>query len=532
MRRRPLILTAATGLAAVAVAALPAAAADVPGVSKNVTMIRTVGAGAGATTQTSLISGTFAHTGNFFYTSRANGLSVFDTTDPRDPRLVGTTAQVEFENESMTYAEKVVNGVLRRFVFVGNDLVQVTGAGTGTPSNPGTPPAVLGRAGGKQVVVFDVTTASAPVEYVRFNTTTSSHTLQCVTLSCEYAYTAGGKGVFSVLDLTRLGDSALDGTTALGRQTSFGELKTVASPSAKSSFAAGHYWDFDTETSRSGRKVGWHTGGGGASAFDVTDPANPTLLATTNSFGTSVPQPTNPVADDGHNYNDFILHNSRRPNADRFMPGTDATPSVMAGNVLVVTEEDYANNGGEAVCSQSGSIETWAVPSLPGMDPGSNTGTGAIYPLDKLNPIGGTLPVTAAAPGAAQAFCSAHWFDYHQDGFLAQGFYQGGLQIIDVRDARHLSSYGFYKLPGATEVWDAYWVPVRDGVGVDTGQKTNVVYTADLVAGLGVYDVALPGVVPASDVPEVPVAALLPVAALALVGGAVVLRRRRSGAAA
>jgi hypothetical protein len=46
---------------------------------------------------------------------------------------------------------------------------------------------------------------------------------------------------------------------------------------------------------------------------------------------------------------------------------------------------------------------------------------------------------------------------------------------------------------GASEVWDAYWVPVRDRRGRATGKKTRIVYTADFVRGVDVYEVDLPG---------------------------------------
>jgi hypothetical protein len=91
----------------------------------------------------------------------------------------------------------------------------------------------------------------------------------------------------------------------------------------------------------------------------------------------------------------------------------------------------------------------------------------------------------------AGAFCSAHWFDYHQDGFVAHGFYQAGLRILDVKDPRNIAQIG-YATTAVTETWDAYWVPVRDEDGVMTGEKTNIVYTADLTRGVDVYEVDLP----------------------------------------
>ena len=79
---------------------------------------------------------------------------------------------------------------------------------------------------------------------------------------------------------------------------------------------AGHYWDFDGV-------LGWHTGSGGAAAFDVSDPVHPRLVNATNAKGIAP------------GLNDFIQHNSMRPNAKAFRKG--APPSIKNGNVLLVT---------------------------------------------------------------------------------------------------------------------------------------------------------------------------------------------------
>jgi hypothetical protein len=115
------------------------------------------------------------------------------------------------------------------------------------------------------------------------------------------------------------------------------------------------------------------------------------------------------------------------------------------------------------------------------------SGTGTIAPLDIINPVKFGDGLSTPIGG----FCSAHWFDYHQSGIVAQGFYQQGLRFIDTRNARDLKQYA-YVTGGATEVWDAYWVPQRDRRGVAQRKKTNIVYTTDLVRGLDVFQVDVP----------------------------------------
>jgi len=404
------------------------------------------------------ISGEFARTGPFFYVSSLDSISVFDTSDARRPRLRGVLPNLVFENEAMSYGERIEGGVLRRFVLVGNDLYNVT-------VDPATGPQ-RGRIGGGEVIVVDVTDPDHP--RVRSRTpgsratpgavTTSTHTVQCLTTSCEYAYTAGDSGAFSVIDLRDL-DRPVQVATP---------LSPASTSNAIFATGAGHYWDFDAAG------VGWHTGSGGAAAFDVSDPLVPRPRNGTNAQGTQTP------------WNDFIHHNSQRPNASRFSVGT--APSVANGNVLLVTEEDYFKDGDELVCDRAGSFQTWEIPSLDGAGYSAGTpGAGSIRPLDLINPV----KVGDGLSAPVGAFCSAHWFDYHQSGIIAQGYYQQGLRFIDVRNARDLGQYA-YVTGGATEVWDAYWVPQRNSKGVAQAKKTNLVYTTDLVRGLDVFEVDVP----------------------------------------
>ena len=413
--------------------------------------------------ETAAISMEFARTGPFAYVSSLDTISVLDLTDPRDPKLRGTLVQALFENESMTYGERIVDGKLVRFVIAAVDIYRLAS----------DDPEHVNVDSGAQLAIVDVTDPDKP--FTRSVTpldgpaaiSSSTHTVQCVDQKdCKYAYTAGGRaGFFSILDFTNLDAPK--------------QIATVNSPAAAGNpvfkTGAGHYWDFDGA-------LGWHTGSGGAAAFDVSNPLKPVLLNATNKQGVA------PVI------NDFIQHNSMRPNAAAFKPG--APPSIANGNVLLITEEDYANDGDEIECDKAGSFQTWYVPDLDGeayraRNPGGKTvGVGDISLLDMTNaPVefGGGLSGPLAA-----GFCSAHWFDVHQDGFVAIGQYGAGMRILDVRDARNIKQLG-YATGGATQVWDAYWVPQRDPAGVVIpGKKTNLVYTADAVRGIEVFEVTLP----------------------------------------
>lgn len=438
--------------------------------------------------ETAAISGTFAKSAPYFYVSSTDSISVFDVSDPVRPRLTGTLANLIFENEAMNYGEKKVGGVVNRFVLVGADLVQYS------PDDPD------GVGTFNEVLVVDVTDPTSPHVRSRLKTTTNTHTVSCINESdCQYAYSAGSRGKYSIVDLTDLDKPReVDSDPATAGTQPFSS--PAASPNPVFTRGAGHKWNFDNAG------YGIHTGSGGSAIFDVSDPAAPRLAATTDENGVRSP------------WNDFIHHNAARPNAASFDP--TAAPSLAKGNVLLVTEEDYENTD----CATAGSFQSWHVTSLDGTP-------GTIHPLDRINPV--DLGEGVSAPH--MAFCSAHWFDVHQSGIVAQGFYEGGLRLIDARDPGNLTEYG-YVASGLSEVWDAYWVPQRTKTGVATGSKTNIVYTVDAVRGLDVYTVDLPGsttspsllggAAPTGGLGSDPALALLAGGLVGLSGLALVRRRR------
>ncbi|HEU4913155.1 MAG TPA: hypothetical protein VFV76_14795, partial [Actinomycetes bacterium] len=395
--------------------------------------------------ETAAISGVFAKSAPYFYVSSTDSISVFDVSDPVRPRLTGTLANLVFENEAMNYGEKKVDGVVNRFVLVGADLVQYS------PDDPTS----VGRS--NEVIVVDVTDPANPSVRSRLKTTTNTHTVSCINeRDCQYAYTAGRRGEYSIVDLSDLDNPReVDADPATAGTQPF--TSPAGGPNAVFTTGAGHKWNFDDAG------YGIHTGSGGSAVFDVSDPVAPRLVATTDENGTKDP------------WNNFIHHNSARPNAASF--DATAAPSLAKGNVLLVTEEDYENTD----CATAGSFQSWQVTSLDGTP-------GTIHPLDRINPV--DLGEGVSAPH--MAFCSAHWFDVHQSGIVAAGFYEGGLRLIDARDPRDLKEYG-YVASGLSEVWDAYWVPQRNKSGVATDSRTNIVYTVDAVRGLDVYTVDLPG---------------------------------------
>ncbi|MDQ3485746.1 MAG: hypothetical protein M3445_10125 [Actinomycetota bacterium] len=393
------------------------------------------------------IAGVFSPSAPYFYVSTLESIDVYDVEDPLNPVLAGTLPQAVFENEAMNYGERTnKRGKTTRFVLVGVDLTQ---ASSDDPQHNNLD-------GASEVIVVDVTDPTEPFIRSRTPATTSTHTVACVNVrSCTTAYTAGSRpGRYSIINL-----SDLDNPREVDARPGVKGKQAFPSPASGPGgpLTAGHKWNFD------GAGYGFHTGGAGTAVFDVSRPRAPRLVTTTGAAGV---QP---------GWNDFIHHNSARPNARAFAPYSP--PSVRNGNVALITEEDYENTD----CATAGSFQTWKVTTLSGKP-------SAVRPLDRINPVteggGGISP-------PKNAFCSAHWFDYHPSGIVALATYAGGLRLIDVRDPKNLEQYG-YATFGASEVWDAYWAPKRNKQGEAIG-KSNIVYTVDLVRGIDVYSVTLPG---------------------------------------
>lgn len=437
------------------------------------------------------ISGCFLQTDEIFVTSGLESVRVYDVSDGAHPTEVGVLPQLVFENEAMNCGERQIDGTTRRFALIGVDLYQ---------ASPGDPQHV-NTGDGQELVMVEVTDPANPTIVGRGPATTSTHTVACVVDSdCRYAYTAGGDGKFSIFDLTDP-----EKPVEIDAQPDKEGTQPFASPTA------GHKWNFTND------ELGIHTGWGGTSIWDVSDPRDPELLVTTGKAG----QGTHP---DAEGYNDFIHHNANWANADSFKPNSE--PSLKNGNVLLITEEDYL----ERDCSLAGSFQTWHIKRLkPGKGP-------EVVPLDKVEYADLQAQQGGVVPTPTSSICSAHWFDRRPGNIVAVGFYGGGTQFVDVSNPRQISSHG-YAFWGGSQVWDTRWVPLYvDGKQIQ--RKSNVAYAVDLVRGLDVYVVDVPGdgrgteptpgVSPDRSASDLVASGVLPVG---LVGGALALAvavRRRA----
>jgi hypothetical protein len=427
----------------------------------------------GALPEAGVISATFLTTKPVLVVSTAKGLSTWDISNPALPKLLGAIVLPHSQNEGVSVGERPDGKI---FALIGVDEASYA------PQTPTTPPHVFGGAGSKIMYIVELTDLANPVLRSRIDTKSSTHTVSCITTACEYVYTSGAyDDYFNVIDVRDLANPK--------------EISTVYSPAH-----SGHDWDTDDSG------LLWQVGRQGLVAYDAsTNPANPTPVAVGN----------NASRNGASTYNNFILHNAQRPNATVFeqneangirLPKDQA--NVNNGNVLLVTEEDYLDptcGGGE------GSFSTWYIPYTdadqllidnPKAFANSNTGTRASWGRGKVEPLDSwnTELLDTGRDTVAGALCSAHYFDFHQNGFIAQGWYQQGLRILDVRNPADIKQVGYY-FTGAMETFAANWVPEYDATGKQTGRKTNMLYTQDPSRGLEFFTFTFPTTAPADTAP-------------------------------
>lgn len=290
--------------------------------------------------------------------------------------------------------------------------------------------------------IFDISNPAAPRLRTAFPTggdillnDTPSHTVTCIK-ACQFAYLAGTSRGIVIVDLRNPDAPVIAG-----------EFKPPITGIAT----------HDVQVDPGG--LAWIVGGLGTAAYDVTNPLAPVLVAQTDVSATSGP------------LNDFIHHNSWRP--ARITPKGKPIP----GDVVLITEEDYAR----PTCQDAGSFQTWRIQGeLSPVTPAVLTNLDAwTTELNELTALQGKSPATI--------LCSAHYFDEDR-GLVAQGWYEQGTRILDVRDPANIKQVGYFVMP-VTETWAAYWSP--------TAPAGDIIYTVDLARGIDILRIERP----AADAP-------------------------------
>ncbi|MCW2990258.1 MAG: hypothetical protein JWM73_852, partial [Solirubrobacterales bacterium] len=365
------------------------------------------------------------------------GLWVYDvSTDPESPALVSHLPMPHYESED---------------VSIGGNRLLISGDGT---------------QGGSNLVVIDISDPTLPTveKVINMNVLGEGHTATCIQ-DCHYVWVAGSSTI-KVIDLegTPDVDVAPGVFPALSAQS-----KSVEVGSMKKEPQFG--WAVhDVQVDDAG--IAWVVGGDGTVGFDARPgaygPANllkPTVVASTgddavNSGGSSGLGP------DGSTVNDFIHHNTFRPNANLFAPRTDENlmdAGLKPGEKVLITEEDIwsrttfgTTRGG---CKTQGSFQVWQVKQFDGPTTDGATKFLGDWKTEYNGLLGqGRLPTDDVV--ASEGFCSAHYFDTQKGSgnLTAIAWYAQGTRLLDTSDPAHIKQVGYFMAPDST-VWATYFSP-------------------------------------------------------------------------
>jgi hypothetical protein len=387
------------------------------------------------------------------------GLWVYDVSDADDPELVSHLPVPHYENED---------------VSIGGNRLLISGDGT---------------FGGSNLVVVDISNPRVPAieQVVNMQLVDEGHTATCVQ-ECRYAWVAGG-GSIAVL---RLDENA--------QFENAGAAPDVQIQGATSRVEAGDlpvYREFgwsthDVQVDEAG--YAWVVGGHGTIAFDTRPGSygeanllNPAVVARTGPDALNDEIDCGDSCNKGETVNDFIHHNSWRPDADRFRSRRDRDlrqRGVRPGETVLITEEDIwsrATGATKGGCENQGSFQTWQVKQLKATDENEST----VKHLDSFTTEFNELlakedDVEGMDLIPTNGFCSAHYFD-ERDGFVATAWYEQGTRLLDVRDPTNIKQVGYFMAPDSV-VWAAYWAPT----------DRSIIYVMDHQRGIDVLEVEWP----------------------------------------
>lgn len=373
--------------------------------------------------------------GNYLYTTGASGLRIYDVSDGL-PMPIGALALPHYENENVDTNGKLL--IISADHFVAGDS-ETPGCCTIRDPQTGVPlasvPAPVLNGPTNIMYVIDVSNPRTP-SLKSVTMTRSGHTATCIA-SCKYVWLSGSDRGVEIWDLT-------DPSRPQGRGF-FG-------PSAHNVFV-------------DKANIAWVSAWEGLYAYTTADPARPSLIA----------KRENPPAgkkDPKAFHNDFIIHNSIRPYADRVSATKLADSKIDLGEVVLVTEENWlaASNG---QCANDGQFQTGWFHTVNGKP--------VIEKIDTFKIGQGTLTDTAnAAKPTGIVSCSSHWFDEH-NGIVADAWYEQGVRFLDVRNPKNIRQIGYW-IPAVSEVWQAMFNLVG---------STLYVYSFDTDRGLDVLTMNL-----------------------------------------
>ena len=204
------------------------------------------------------------------------------------------------------------------------------------------------------------------------------------------------------------------------------------------------YTDYSHDVDEDDRGIAWVAGRGGIRGYATkgrhrdpyqnrwrkATPFDPILVA---GGGVQWDDPDVPDDNGVAQATDF-MHNSGRPT-----DGSVRASGVKGGSVLVGTEEDF-----QPECGNDGRIVTVDLTDSWGGEPAqqsTRTNPYRMKALDSFHPLRDTPETTDGTLGG----CSAHYFEI-EGPMLAAAFYNQGLRLLDIHNARDLRQVGYYRV--------------------------------------------------------------------------------------
>lgn len=432
-------------LAASMLFAAPAAAADPPpgaAMSDNLEYVKRV-AGTGR-----VVEGKFDTVGGrdvMVLTGRF-GFKTFDVSDPRDPKLLDTFMPAEIGNEFGYWQNEDMEIDRRRKLIIGAlDPRHDHG-----PDFPGCPGVGTTRNPACQSGFYVISYAnpSAMSQVGDFVELPAGHTSSCIQ-GCDYIWTGGPARRD---DLLWLGPY-VPGGRGDGRPIWVTNLKDPANPTVHEKpidlWRNDGATDYSHDVNVDDRGIAWVSGRGGIRGYATsgkhrdpyTDrvrpakPWDPVLVAGGGVGGTNQPV--------------MFMHNSERPT-----DGTVTASGVKAGDVLIGTEEDFTEP-----CEKSGRIVLSDLTDSHGGEGAANSTPAAPYRMKALDTF---HPAQDAKETTGTTGCSAHYFEL-QGSMLGAAWYNQGLRLVDVSDARDVRQVDYYRVTGTgadnptSNSWDMEW---------------------------------------------------------------------------
>lgn len=369
--------------------------------------------------------------GRYLYTTGPTGLRIYDVAAGL-PMPIGALPLPHYENENVDTNGKILIIAADHFILGDGEVpgcCTIRDPQTKQPiaSVPG--PTITGPS--NVLYVIDVSSPRTPL-LLAATLTRSGHTGTCIQ-NCRYVWLSGSGDGVEIMD-----------------------LKDPRRPRSLGFFGPSAH---NVTVDKSG--IAWISGWGGLYAYTTDDPAHPRLITKRENIeGKKDPKAF---------HNEFIIHNSLRPNAERATPLKLADAKVDPGEVVLVTEENWlaAPEFGNGLCANDGQFQTGWYHTVGGKP--------VIEKLDAVKVGQGALTDASPAKPAGVVACSSHWFDEF-NGIVADAWYEQGIRFFDVRNPKVIRQVGYW-IPAVSEVWQAMFNLVGSELWVysfDTGRGLDV----------------------------------------------------------